>query len=137
MTKPSQTNQEPLDKVDLSLWKDFSSHRIKIAREFAIAFFYGRRFSECRIGVSPIWASDTPGFYKLKSKDRPVKGYGVRLYLETIDDMLPSADFFVKTPEEAREKLKFVRRFLSVQPRKGLTREFFEEYFKDFRIEYW
>ena len=47
----------------------------------------------------------------------------------SIDDTYWIGDFSCKTFEEAKEKFKIARRFLSVLPRKGVSLEYFKKYF--------
>lgn len=94
--------------------------------------FYGRRRNNFLCFISRD--------FNFKSKPVTFKGWFVRAMIESIDDTQWTADIDCSTFEEAKEKLKIARRFLSVLPRKGISLEYFREYFEKqngFVIDLW
>ena len=94
--------------------------------------FYGRRRNNFLCFISRE--------FNFKSKPVTFKGWFVRAMIDSIDDTQWTADIDCSTFEEAKEKLKIARRFLSVLPRKGISLEYFREYFEKqngFVIDLW
>lgn len=94
--------------------------------------FYGRRRNDYLCFISRD--------FNFKSKPVTFKGWFVRAMIASIDDTQWTADIDCSTFEEAKEKLKIARRFLSVLPRKGISLEYFREYFEKqngFVIDLW
>ena len=94
--------------------------------------FYGRRRNNFLCFISRD--------FNFKSKPVTFKGWFVRAMIDSIDDTQWTADIDCSTFEEAKEKLKIARRFLSVLPRKGISLEYFREYFEKqngFEIDLW
>lgn len=94
--------------------------------------FYGRRRNNFLCFISRD--------FNFKSKPVTFKGWFVRAMIDSIDDTQWTADIDCSTFEEAKEKLKIARRFLSVLPRKGISLEYFREYFEKqngFVIDLW
>lgn len=78
--------------------------------------------------------------FNFKNKPVTFKGWFVRAMIDSIDDTQWTADIECSTFEEAKEKLKIARRFLSVLPKKGISLEYFREYFEKqngFEIDLW
>ncbi len=94
--------------------------------------FYGRRRNNFLCFISRD--------FNFKNKPVTFKGWFVRAMIDSIDDTQWTADMECSTFEEAKEKLKIARRFLSVLPRKGISLEYFREYFEKqngFEIDLW
>lgn len=94
--------------------------------------FYGRRRNNFLCFISRD--------FNFKSKPVTFKGWFVRAMIDSIDDTQWTADIDCSTFKEAKEKLKIARRFLSVLPRKGISLEYFREYFEKqngFVIDLW
>lgn len=95
-------------------------------------YFYGRRRNNFQCFI----ARD----FNFKSKPVTFKCWFVRAMIDSIDDTQWTADIECSTLEEAKEKLKIARRFLSVLPKKGISLEYFREYFEKqngFEIDLW
>jgi len=118
-----------LQKIDYSMWvrKVF---RVKLASNFKW-HFYGRRFTDLAIACFP----KRDDLYRNKKTKDYCVGYWVYASLNSIDDALYQAWKFCETAEEAQKTLKYCKTFLSKMPRYGITKEYFDEYFKGYDIQ--
>ena len=94
-------------------------YTIKVSKEYTDSF-YGLRRNKFMCWISRDYD------YK---NHREFRGWFVRAMVASIDDTYWIGDFSCKTFEEAKEKFKIARRFLSVLPRKGVSLEYFKKYF--------
>lgn len=100
--------------------KDQPIFPIKLSKEYT-DMFYGHRRTNYQC-----WISRN---YNYSAKPVKFMGWYVRAMVDSIDDTYWFADFECETFEEAKEKFKIARRFLSVLPRKGVSLEYFKKYF--------
>ncbi len=119
-----------IEKIDNTLWKDPERYTVKLSSEFKW-HFYGRRFTNFKLSCIP----ERKGLAHKKETAMMCNGYWVHAYLDSIDDALYSAWKYCETADEARRFMKYARAMLSVMPRYGISRQFFDAYFKDFKIE--
>ena len=119
-----------IEKIDDTIWKDKESHIVKLSADFKW-HFYGRRFTNFKISCIP----ERKGLAHRKETAMMCNGYWVHAYLDSIDDALYEAWKYCETADEARKWKKYAKTFLSKLPRHGISRGYFDFYFREFKIE--